>query len=218
MITYRSFVEAVETLDDAEQGAAWRVLHHYALDGELPQADVSQSVRALFIAFKAMIDVNNRRYENGCRGGRKNNQTATKPKPNPNQTATKPKPNDNVNDNVNVNDNGERENLSHSLSRKTDDLFLELQEEILGNTTTSQNFQRMYKLTKGEVCRYLDQFQRKLQLDGMTTKTRTDYRSHFNSWLAKEIKQGRQHLSETEKIIGNANTFTSDTAGTGDVE
>ena len=55
---------------------------------------------------KPQIDANNRRFENGKKGGRRN-QTETKTEPKQNQTETKTEPNVNVNvnDNVNVNVN-----------------------------------------------------------------------------------------------------------------
>lgn len=102
----------------------------YGFDGE-EYTDDDPTVSIVFDLIKPQIDANNRRYENGKRGGRpkkagqkpnetqenpenqagylkteekpNHNQAETKPKPNNNQTITKVKPNVHVHDNVHVN-------------------------------------------------------------------------------------------------------------------
>lgn len=101
-VFYRSFEECISELDPDVQIECYKAIVHYALDGIEPEAD--GVVMAMFRAFKPQIDANNKRYENGKRGGRpKANQTETNIKPKDNQTVTKPKPNVNVNVNENVN-------------------------------------------------------------------------------------------------------------------
>ena len=102
-VFYRSFYDSIKLLPKKYQFAFVQALCEYALNEVIPESLPGGSM-ALFNALKPQIDANNRRYENGCKGGRpKSNQTETKPKPNNNQSITKPKPNDNVN--VNDNDN-----------------------------------------------------------------------------------------------------------------
>ena len=101
-VFYRSFEECIAELSPDVQIDCYKAIVHYALDGIEPDAD--GVVMAMFRAFKPQIDANNKRYENGKRGGRpKVNQTETNIKPKDNQTVTKPKPNVNVNVNENVN-------------------------------------------------------------------------------------------------------------------
>jgi hypothetical protein len=107
-IFYRSFSESIRELDPGVRCECYEAIVNYALDGAEPNAD--GVVMAMFRAFKPQIDANNKRYENGKKGGRpktepkpNQNQTITKPKPNDNQTVTDPKPNVNVNVNVNEN-------------------------------------------------------------------------------------------------------------------
>lgn len=115
-IFYKSFYEAIAELESEEdQLAALKAIIEYAL-GILDKPTSGVAAMALKFA-KPQIDANNRKYENGKKGGRATNkepnanQTETKPKPNANQTETKAEPNTqnaepnvnvNVNDNVNV--------------------------------------------------------------------------------------------------------------------
>lgn len=105
-IFYRSFYESLQELPDKERLQVFDGIINYALDDKEPEG--SGIVKALFVAFRPQLDANNRKYENGLKGGRpkkpNHNQNETKAKPNHNQTITKAEPNDN--DNVNVNDNG----------------------------------------------------------------------------------------------------------------
>lgn len=96
---YRSFAEALNALPKAEKEKALDFIINYALDDLEPEEAEGVAV-AVFKLVKPQIDANNKRYENGCRGGR----PKTKTKPNKNQNETTGKPNVNVNDNVNDND------------------------------------------------------------------------------------------------------------------
>ena len=116
-VFYRSFAESVKNLPPEEYKKVMQSILEYALDGKEPeQSGIEYTV---FCLVKPQIDANNKRYENGKKGGRpqktsdnqekpRNNQTITKPKPNNNQTATTPEPNVYVNDNVNVNVNDKK--------------------------------------------------------------------------------------------------------------
>ncbi len=97
MVFYRSFFEAVEDLPPEDFKQAVTAIMRYALDGTAD--DVKGVAKSILIMARPQIDKNNKRYENGTRGGRKpnDNQTITKAEP----KCISPKPNDNVNDNVN---------------------------------------------------------------------------------------------------------------------
>lgn len=106
MVFYRSFADGIEDLDEKEQLKAFWNIIRYGLDGEEPEG--KGPATAVFKMAKPQIDINNMRYQNGTKGGRKktisnpnDNQRKTKTEPNHNQNGTKPEPNDNVN----VNDN-----------------------------------------------------------------------------------------------------------------
>ena len=95
-VFYRSFAESVKNLPPEEYKKVMQSILDYALDGKEPeQSGIEYTV---FCLVKPQIDANNKRYENGKKGGRpkpSDNQELTKVEPNNNQTKTKPKPNNN---------------------------------------------------------------------------------------------------------------------------
>jgi hypothetical protein len=113
-VFYRSFAEALRDLDEITRVHCYDAITKYALDGETTELSGIES--AVFKLIKPQIDANNKRFENGMKGGapkgNKNNSTGknqysdkrtTKGQPKDNQRTTEPQPNVNVN--VNVNDN-----------------------------------------------------------------------------------------------------------------
>ena len=95
----KDFMEAIQNVPDSR--AYKRIMSavlKYAFDGE--ETDLTGVEEVIFRLAKSSIDRNNKRFLNGCKGGRKttklepnSNLTITKPEPNPNQTITKLEPN-----------------------------------------------------------------------------------------------------------------------------
>ena len=119
-VFYRSFYEAIKELPAENQANVYNALFEYSFNNV--EVELSGIEKAVFLLMKPQVDANQKKYENGCKGGRpkKQNQEETEIKPNQNQNETKTKPkqnqnktkvkpndndNDNVNDNVNDNDN-----------------------------------------------------------------------------------------------------------------
>ena len=121
-IFYRSFWDAIKELSPEDREKSLTAIMEYALNDKIDH-DLKGVSQAIFSLTKPQIDANNRRYENGKRGGRpkketevepKKNRSRTKKKPNNNLTETEKEPivildetkvEPNVNDNVNVNVN-----------------------------------------------------------------------------------------------------------------
>ena len=117
MVIYRSFYEAIKDLENSVKGEIYDAIIGYGLNGIEP--DLEGVAKSIFTLVKPQIDANNRRKENGAKGGRNRTEeepnknltgTKTEPKPNLNRTKTEPKPNQteteaepNVNVKVNVN-------------------------------------------------------------------------------------------------------------------
>lgn len=106
-IFYNSFFEAINELDNNTQLEVYQAITKYALNDELP--NLNGVAKAIFSLIKPQIDANNKRYEDGCKGGRPKNK---KPVVLKNDENKKPvvlkkchflKPNENENVNVNVN-------------------------------------------------------------------------------------------------------------------
>lgn len=91
-IFYASFYDAINDLSDADQLTAYRAVCEYALTGNEPE--LSGVASAIFKLIKPQIDANNRRRENGKRGGRP--KSKTEPESIPEETEEKPKENQNI--------------------------------------------------------------------------------------------------------------------------
>ena len=119
-VFYRSFYDAIKDLPRDVQGEIYTAIMEYSLYGKETE-NLKPIARSVFTLMKPQIDVNNKRFENGKKGGRPKsgnepdgNQEETKEKPSNNQSETKSKPN--VNDNVNTNEN--KDNTPNGVSKK----------------------------------------------------------------------------------------------------
>ena len=79
-IFYKSFYEAINELGDDEQLKAYKAIVTYALTGE--EIEINGVARAIFNMARPQIDANNKRYENGTKGG-KYGGLGGRPKKNP---------------------------------------------------------------------------------------------------------------------------------------
>lgn len=100
-IFYESFREAMRGLPAETQLTLYNAIADYGLYDEQPDFGGDGVARGFFALVRPQIDANNRRRENGLRGGRPakatepepdENQTKTEPEPNEKQTGTKPEP------------------------------------------------------------------------------------------------------------------------------
>lgn len=98
-VFYRSFFESFSDLSKKDKLLLFDALCNYALNDIDPE--LTGTAAAIFKLLKPQVDANNRRYENGKKGGRpKKNQEKTERKPNDNQTETKTKPKEKDKDKV----------------------------------------------------------------------------------------------------------------------
>jgi hypothetical protein len=98
-IFYRSFSEAIDNLPEDEQLQIYRAIKEYALNGIETELS-SGTAKGFFVLIKPQLEANNKKYRNGLKGGRKNQepglfQDGTKREPNGNQDGTKQEPNGN---------------------------------------------------------------------------------------------------------------------------
>lgn len=84
VLIYRSFVEAIEQLDEADQLAAYKAIIQYGLDGIIPEG--KGAAKAVFTIAKPIIDKNLRKAENGRKGGEANRKQTEANESKPKQT------------------------------------------------------------------------------------------------------------------------------------
>ena len=100
IVFYASFYEAVKGLDDKSFKECVTALMEYGLYGN--EIEMSGIAKMFFTMAKPQVDANNKRFENGKKGGRpkgtnkepNGNQAETKEKPSENQTITITEPKD----------------------------------------------------------------------------------------------------------------------------
>ena len=96
-VFHLSWFEAIEILPKAVQGEAYRAIMMYALRG-VEIEEQGQMTRLIMAIAKPVIDTNNKRYENGCKGGEYGKlggrpKTPNNPQENPKKTPNKPQEN-----------------------------------------------------------------------------------------------------------------------------
>lgn len=135
-VFYRSFYEALCALDPEIRLACYDALMNYGLNGVEPE--VEGVIKAIFLSFKPQIDANNRRYANGCKGGKpKSNQDETNAKPNANQNITKETPKEKEKDKEKDKDKvKDKEKDKEKVKKKN---TLSLYEDVKANYPLSEN-------------------------------------------------------------------------------
>lgn len=170
MVFYRSFYEAIKRLPELSRAKLYDAVFAYGLDGEEIELDGIEA--AMFQLIKPQIDANNRRKENGKKGGRPKTET----KPNSNLDETKQEPNVNVNANVNVNVK-EKESKKKSV-RFSPPTVSDVKEYCLekGLTIDAERFVNFYE-SKG----------------WMVGKNKMkDWRSAVRGWASRERSEGKK--------------------------
>ena len=117
-IFYRSFYDAIIKLPPDVQVEIYSAITLYALDGTTPDS-LTPIAEAVFSLIKPQIDANNRRYDNGKKGGappgnknaRKKSKTTEK-QPKNNRKTTEKQPNDN-DDNILLSNSDELSNNNY---------------------------------------------------------------------------------------------------------
>lgn len=211
-VFYKSWLEAIKNLPREMQGEVLTAIIEYGLYGE-----TTESLKPITNAMLAMvipqINANNRKFENGLKGGRppkgnqdesnlkpNNNQNQTTKEPSQNQMETKVEPN--VYDNVNVNDNKkesanadkkENEPNGSTLSPK----FLSFQAWIKDNAPYCANPKNMNQITEKELDRLMETYTEKQIADVISQiENRKDKRKQYSSlyrtvlnWIKTENQQ-----------------------------
>ena len=65
---YRSYFEIIQVLEPQDQIVLLKAIAKYSLDGKEP--NLKGLLKAIFIIVKPQIDINQKKYESGCKGGK----------------------------------------------------------------------------------------------------------------------------------------------------
>ena len=153
-VFYKSFYESIKELAPKEQAQIYNAIFEYQFYGN--EIELKGVCKSIFTLILPQLDANNKRYENGKKGGRpkgNQNETEEKPKGNQNETEVEANENDNVNvnDNDNVNVNVDVNDNEKSISNN--DLFTYL-EKTFGRPLGSAEYELASKWEDNELTRY----------------------------------------------------------------
>ena len=186
-IFYRSFLKSIQHLDPVEQLELFQAIVQYGLDQHEPE--MSRYVRAVWESIKPQLDANQRKYENGCKGG--------KPKANQDLTTLEPPHNlmSNGNDNEKENDNAKEEGLMAKPKRDSSILFDQFW-NLYPRKTSKQSASKAFAKLKDE-----DQQAAINNIARLYAETPVQFVPHAATYL----NQGRWE----DQAIARTNTFAN---------
>lgn len=185
-IFYKSFYNSIKELDPKDQVQIYNAIFEYQFENK--EIELQGVCKSIFTLIIPQLEANNKRYENGKKGGApKGNQNATKKQPKINQKTTKKQPNENVNDNVNVNDNENNNNIYFE-KEELNKIFLEFLE--VRKKIKAVNSDRAITGLINKLSKYDDE-----------TKLKMIEQSIINSWKdIYELKENKEtYKSQFEK-------------------
>ena len=187
MVFYRSFYDAIKELPNEEFAKCARAILSYGIEGKEPEEN--GIAKSIFIMARPQIDANNKRYENGSKGGRPRKQNDE----NKNQSETKVKPN--VNDNVNVNDNNIIICPEAKIAPASTFLLVDGTEyEIMENDVVE--YEQLYPGI--DVRQELRNIKGWCAANPRNRKTRSGAKRFLNSWLSRTQNSARPQRQETK--------------------
>lgn len=167
-VFYRSFYEAIKDLPRDIQGEIYTAIMEYSLNGNETD-NLKPVAKSVFVLIKPLIDSNNKKYKNGCSGGRP--KTKKEPKNNLHITNTKP----NEDDNDNVNENVDEDN-DPTLFKLEDCYTVALRDNDWVEASGANGDK-------------LAEFNMFLKGQGIKKKNPADYKQHFYHWWKKSGNQ-----------------------------
>lgn len=209
VVFYKSFYESINELPPESALRIYNSIFGYAFADELPE--LSGIEKALFTVIKPQIDANNKRYENGRKGGRPQKRTETTEEENINHRLLKQETNgfedkklmenDTANDTANdtekekVNNSGnEKEDIVCAEPEKPDDTPVII--SLLLNDKTEYGVTQSYIGELAGLYPAVDIIQELRKMKGWLDsnpdrrKTRRGVKRFINSWLSREQDKG----------------------------
>lgn len=197
-IFYKSFYESIKELDKDNQFAIYNAIMKYEFDNT--ELELDGIPKAIFTLIKPQLQANDKRYENGKKGGRPKNQTITKEKPNNNQKETKIKPNYNENVNVNENNNVNKKEITKEKIFENEDvnnLFLEFLQ--LRKKLKAVNSDKAIKLLKNKLSKYDDETKKQMLNESIVNSWKSVYEIKKKKETSEEYIQRRMREEEEKE-------------------
>ena len=196
-IFYRSFYDSIKELDANIQVQLYNAIFEYQFEGKEPE--LTGICKSIFTLIIPQLEANNKRYTNGCKGGRpKNNQKETEIKPKNNQKETKVKPNENENENENDNVNDK-----YYSDKKLNDIFMEYLK--MRKKLKAVNSDRAIKMLLNKLNNYSDEIKYQMIEQSIIHSWKDLYeikepKNIKPTWLDKEI-ESREATPEEEQAF-----------------
>lgn len=84
-------------------------------------------------------------------------------------------------------------------------LVEEMQGELIGNAEWAMSAMRLYGLTTRQLSDAVAMFADKLAVDGVSYKSRSDFRRHFNNWLRIQVNQNQRNGNNGQQTLPGTN-------------
>lgn len=211
-IIYRSFFALIKLLPEKKQVKMFTAIFEYGLDEKEPNFDGEETMRAIWSAIIPQLKANNKRYENGKKGGAPignsnaekqpsseeiNNQRCAKKttKTIQNKT-TKKQPNVNVN--VNVNDNVNENVNENENNTRSEQVASEHRKIIPPNLEDVSQYcqERKNGIDPQE---FIDFYESKGWVVGKTKMK--DWQASIRTWERNHRRDGKINLPKEEKSV-----------------
>jgi len=234
-IFYRSFAEAIDDLPDKEQLEIYKAIKEYALNEN--EIELTGMAKGFFKLIKPQIAANNRRYKNGCGGGRPaekeeptENQELTETEPNNNLEETeqepntgqgknrrkskrKPNENDNDNENVNENDNGNEKTESQKAADVLSQLLLTSHRKEFPDFLSGKTDKQIVKKLDG----WAEEIEKLIRIDkkapDVVEQVILWVKTPGNFWF-HNIESGKKLREKFERLYGQMATDKRSSNGT----
>lgn len=217
VVFYKSFYEAISTLQPDEKLKAMEYIMEYALYDREP--DGNTAAYGMFLMARPQIDANNRRYESGKKGGRPSgdNQTETKEEPKENQIITKLKPKHNQTETKD--EPKEKVNVKENVKEKDNNTFAP--DDVDTSPCAGRfplNDGTLYEVTENDVDTFqqlypgIDVRQELRNIEGWcmanpkNRKTRSGAKRFLNGWMSRAQNRARP-ISQTQKPKNSFHNF-----------
>lgn len=199
-VFYRSWLEAVKNLPREIQGEVLTAIIEYGLDG-VTTGSLKPITSAMLAMVKPQIDANNKRLENGLKGGRPR-KIETEAEPNNNQVITKEKPN-----------NNQTETKRNQTEPKEKDKVKDIQKETTTNVVAKKDAAKAATLSRKEefynsLIPYVEMYGKDMVrdfFDYWSEMNKSETKMRFEQQPTWEISKRLSTWAKREKINGNRN-------------